>query len=225
MTMHLEPTSDVPIPQPNEPSTPKLNILEMTQAAANTAQLLGEHGIDLEPTKADKDTAAAIVTEAASDPDKADKRVVPKKAATMTPASLILTSTILKNYAHAVVENSKQLRHLVTNKLIVETENPDPRVRIRALELLGKISDVGLFADKTEITVTHQTTDDIKERLRSKLTKLINPTGHDNYDNSAETIEDAEIIEAEREVDAAFGIATKREVDAALGQNEEGYDD
>jgi hypothetical protein len=137
----------------------------------------------------------------------------------------ILTSTILKNYAHAVVENSKQLRHLVTNKLIEETDNPDPRVRIRALELLGKISDVGLFADKTEITVTHQTTDDIKERLRSKLTKLINPTGHDNYDNSAETIEDAEIIEAEREVDAAFGIATKREVDAALGQNEEGYDD
>jgi hypothetical protein len=43
------------------------------------------------------------------------------------------------------------------------------------LELLGKISDVGLFAEKTEITVTHQTTDDIKDRLRSKLTRLINP--------------------------------------------------
>jgi hypothetical protein len=34
---------------------------------------------------------------------------------------------------------------------------------------------VGLFAEKTEITVTHQTTDDIKDRLRSKLTRLINP--------------------------------------------------
>tara|TARA_R100001224_G_scaffold101555_1_gene73158 strand:- start:253 stop:522 length:270 start_codon:yes stop_codon:yes gene_type:complete len=63
----------------------------------------------------------------------------------------------------------------VTNKLIEETENPDPRVRIRALELLGKISDVGLFAEKSEVTITHQSTDDLRERLRSKLTKLVNP--------------------------------------------------
>jgi hypothetical protein len=68
-----------------------------------------------------------------------------------------------------------QLRHLVTNKLIIESENPDPRTRLRALELLGKISDVGLFAEKSEVTITHQTTDDIKERLRGKLAKLVNP--------------------------------------------------
>ena len=68
-----------------------------------------------------------------------------------------------------------QVRHLVTNKLIEETENSDPRVRIRALELLGKISDVGLFAEKSEVTITHQTTDELKERLRSKLALLINP--------------------------------------------------
>jgi hypothetical protein len=43
------------------------------------------------------------------------------------------------------------------------------------LELLGKISDVGLFAEKSEVTITHQTTDDIKERLRGKLAKLVNP--------------------------------------------------
>ena len=40
---------------------------------------------------------------------------------------------------------------------------------------MGKISDVGLFAEKSEVTITHQTTDDIKERLRGKLTKLVNP--------------------------------------------------
>jgi hypothetical protein len=65
----------------------------------------------------------------------------------------------------------------VTNKLLLETDNPDPRVRIRALELLGKISDVGLFAEKSEVTITHQSTDDIKEKLRSKLAKLVNPQG------------------------------------------------
>jgi hypothetical protein len=46
-------------------------------------------------------------------------------------------------------------------------------VRIRALELLGKISDVGLFAEKSEVTITHQTTDELKDKLRAKLTKLV----------------------------------------------------
>ena len=76
---------------------------------------------------------------------------------------------------------------MVTNKLIIESENPDPRVRMRAIELMGKISDVGLFTEKSEVTITHQTTDDLKEKLRSKLAKLVNPEPE---------VEDATIIEA-----------------------------
>jgi len=48
-------------------------------------------------------------------------------------------------------------------------------VRIRALELLGKISDVGLFTDRTEVVVTHQSTDELRNKLREKLLKLKNP--------------------------------------------------
>jgi hypothetical protein len=60
----------------------------------------------------------------------------------------------------------------VTNKLILESDNPDPKVRIRALELLGKISDVGLFSERTEVLITHQSTDELKQTLRDKLNKL-----------------------------------------------------
>ena len=74
-----------------------------------------------------------------------------------------------------MVKSATQVRHLVTNKLIEETENPDPRIRIRALELLGKVSDVGLFAEKSEVTITHQTSDDLKDKLREKLSRLVNP--------------------------------------------------
>jgi hypothetical protein len=71
-----------------------------------------------------------------------------------------------------VVKNALQIRHLVTNKLILETASPDPRVRIRALELLGKISDVGLFTDRSEVTVTHRSTDELRNSLREKLQSL-----------------------------------------------------
>jgi hypothetical protein len=43
---------------------------------------------------------------------------------------------------------------------------------MKALELLGKIGDVGLFTDRTEVTITHQSTDDLKNKLREKLQKL-----------------------------------------------------
>ena len=61
----------------------------------------------------------------------------------------------------------------MTNKLVLESENPAPRIRMRALELLGKISDVGLFSEKSEVTITHQSTDDLREKLKGKLEKLV----------------------------------------------------
>ena len=87
------------------------------------------------------------------------------------------------------------MRHLITNKLILETENPDPKVRIRALELLGKISDVSLFAEKSEVTVTHQSTDDLKAKLRQKLEKIVNPVD--------EVVLDGEVID----IDAELGVS------------------
>ena len=66
------------------------------------------------------------------------------------------------------------------------------------MELLGKISDVGLFAEKTEVTITHQTTDDLKASLRQKLAKLVNPV---------EEVEDAVIIDGEPiDINAEFGL-------------------
>ena len=116
----------------------------------------------------------------------------------MTPASLVLTNNILTEFGQSVATSAVHIRHLVTNKLILETENPDPRTRIRALELLGKISDVSLFAEKSEITVTHQSTDDLRAKLRGKLEKLVNPA----YEAEDAIIVDGEVID----VDAELGL-------------------
>lgn len=191
MTIIVEPELNVPV----KTSEPSADLKTRVEAAANTAKELGEHGIDLEPTKEDKDTAARLSVAYADDPEDVSKKVTEKKMSTLTPASLVLTDSILKQFGRSVVESAVQIRHLVTNKLIEETENPDPRVRIRALELLGKISDVGLFAEKSEVTITHQSTDDLRERLRSKLTKLVNP------------VEDAAVIDGEPiDVDKELGL-------------------
>ena len=171
MTLVIEAELGVPF----SPDTPYVDLQARAESACNTAKRLSEHGLDVQPTKEDKDIAAKLAMAYANDPEKTSKKVTAKKAATLTPASLLMTNSILQEFGHSVVESARQIRHLVTNKLVLEADNPDPRVRIRALELLGKISDVGLFAEKSEVTITHQSTEDIKDKLRSKLAKLINP--------------------------------------------------
>ena len=197
MSILVEPELGVAIPE----ELPPMDLKKRTDAAAETAKELADHGVNLEPTKEDEDIAARLVTAYADDPENTSKKVTTKRAATLTPASLVLTNNILQEFGHSVVESALQVRHLVTNKLIDETENPDPRVRIRALELLGKISDVGLFAEKSEVTITHQSTDDLRAKLREKLQKLSTPE---------EDIQDAVVIDGEvLDVDAELGLETE----------------
>jgi|TARA_R100001510_G_scaffold52639_1_gene53517 hypothetical protein len=184
MTLFIAPEIGVPFSD----EVPYEDLRDKAEAACNTALELSEYGLDVEPNKDDKDTAAKLAAAYAEDPEKTSKKATTKKISTLTPASIILTNNILQEFGHSVAENATQLRHLVTNKLLLESENDDPRIRIRALELLGKISDVGLFAEKTEVTITHQSTDDLRNKLRSKLEKLVEPI---------EYAEDAVILDGE----------------------------
>jgi hypothetical protein len=68
-----------------------------------------------------------------------------------------------------------QIRLLVTNKLIIDSDSPDDRTRLRALEMLGKITDVGLFTEKSEVTINHRSTADLVDSIRNKLHKLMHP--------------------------------------------------
>ena len=186
MTLHIKPEIGVEITE----SDSYVDLKDRAEAACNTATELAEHGLELETTLEDKDNAAKLVAAYAEDPENTSKKVTAKRASTLTPASLVLTDSILKEFGQSVVENSLHIRHLVTNKLLLESENPDPRIRMRALELLGKISDVGLFSEKSEVTITHQSTDDLRDKLRGKLEKLV----------SGEVVEDAVVVDVQAEL-------------------------
>jgi hypothetical protein len=126
-----------------------------------------------EPNEEDAQIAAALTTAYANSPHNTSNAVSNARASTLTPASLQNIRSYLDEYGRAVVTHALEVRHMVTNRLLEESQNPDPRIRIRALELLGKHSDVGLFTDRSEVTITHQSTDELKARLRSKLQRLI----------------------------------------------------
>ncbi len=201
MTIQVEPELGVPVPAKKT----RMDAKKRIASAAATAEELEQYGLDLEPNKEDQDVAAKITVAYADDPEKTSKQVTESRTAELTPASLVLTNNILREFGQSVVQSATHVRHLVTNKLLLETENPDAKVRLRALELLGKISDVGLFAEKTEVTVTHQTSDELKQKLRQKLEKLVNPP--------QEAAEPVDIVDID--VDAEMGLVDDGEYDDA----------
>jgi hypothetical protein len=168
MALAIKPEFGIEIPL----NVPYLDLRKRAEAACKTLQQLQEHGLDIEPTDEDNEVAAILVTAYAKDAEKTSKTVSNANVAQLTPASLIQTAAILREFGQIVATHAAEIRHTVVNKLILETENPDARVRVKALELLGRMTEVGLFTERKEIMVTHQTSDELREKLREKLQTL-----------------------------------------------------
>ena len=49
-------------------------------------------------------------------------------------------------------------------------ESEDPKLAIKALEMLGKVSEIGLFSTKIELTTTDKPTNELETELSTLLT-------------------------------------------------------
>jgi hypothetical protein len=154
---------------------PPALLQERVAAACKTIHELAENGLDAERLAPEYDDSVIVddlVTSFAKDEETTSKSLSTTAFSQLRPAVILQIDDSLREFSHAVVKNAVQIRHFVTNKLLLEASNPDAKVRIRALELLGKISDVGLFTERSEVTVTHRSTEDLRKSLREKLDSL-----------------------------------------------------
>jgi len=181
---------DEGVPLPTAKSTPKMVPHEGILAAGKTAELLAAFGLELQYDAEAKDTAAKILLLYAGHPLRMLKeRMSDRDLESHSVASVALASQLLREFGQSTVQSAQEVRNLVTNKLLVESENPDPKIRLKALEMLGKISDVGLFTEKSEITITHQTDTALQDRVREKLERLR------RFEAEVKRAEDAVIVE------------------------------
>ena len=141
-------------------------------ALFKTAEFLEAFGAPTEPTEEDKVRARAALHESVSSAE-ATNVVTAQTNAVTTTASVMHLKSILSEYDQVVVNSAVQIRTYVTNKLIEETTHPDPKIRIRALELLGKVGDVGLFIERSEVTIKHKTTLELEASIKDRIAKLL----------------------------------------------------
>lgn len=152
-------TPELGIPFPFDTTPEELDDFRAkAEALLNTVEELERQGLQVEVTDSDRaESHLAINTgqlPAAKD---------------LTPGSIKHVNAILSEYDREVFDVHRRLRNYVTNKLILDAEDPDPRTRLKALELLGKVSSVGLFSERVDINITHRTVKDIETELRKTL--------------------------------------------------------
>jgi len=108
--------------------------------------------------------------------------IVTAKPAEMTHTSLANIKTpeavqrlvgMLSAYDWEFVEMARELRGYTVAKLVEETTSPNANIRLKALGLLGKVTEVGLFTDKIEIRKTDLTDAEIDQKLKDKLNRFM----------------------------------------------------
>lgn len=76
----------------------------------------------------------------------------------------------------SVSHDSARIRSLVIERLHLEAQNPEnpPSVRVRSLELLGKLDVVALFRERSVVEAEHAPVSDLTATLQARLTALMN---------------------------------------------------
>lgn len=94
---------------------------------------------------------------------------------------------MLTSYDWAFVEQAKELRGYCVAQLLEESRHPDAKYRLRALELLGKVTEVGLFTERIEVKKAALSDDELEKEIKTRMNKYM------ELMQVVETVEDTEI--------------------------------
>jgi hypothetical protein len=147
---------------------------QVINAQATTADWLTTLGAD-DDEAVEQEIAAARAREAFT----AVTTVTPPEAqrgallTLKTPEAVRHLTGMLTAYDWEFVEQAKQIRGYVVAKLMEETTNPTASIRMKALQTLGKVTEVGLFTEKIEVTKKDMSDEEIDARIKEKLAKFM----------------------------------------------------
>lgn len=156
MPILITPESDIPLPVDTKPEELE-GFRERALAMFNTVEELQKQGGVVEESEEAKVEARTAFLSSKALPS------------TANPASIRHLNSILNEWDQEVLDVGRRLRNYVTNKLLIESTDADPKVRLKSLELLGKLSNVGAFSERVDVTVTHRTINDIENELKKTL--------------------------------------------------------
>jgi hypothetical protein len=196
MALVITPEANIPLPFDTTPDEVK-DFVARARAAVNTIHTLEDAGAKFDITEEDHFEAGKIFSGAA-----------PLVVNSTSAGTIKQLETLLTEYDKGLINAAHRLRNYVTNRLLEESNSPDPKIKIKALELLGKIGDVGLFTERVEVTHTIKSSKEIEAQIMQRLEKYMGdvevvPNEKVKLQRLEEELQEAQLIEAEAAEQAA----------------------
>lgn len=160
----LTPTDEFPVPFSTDPDV-TTSFMDELIVAGNTASLLEELGAIPELDMDNLTREKALIESVVKKQDKA-----PLKNFTTALAA----SAFVKTYGHNLAHDVTEVRAALTNKLMEIANCGETKYELKALELLGKHSDIGLFTDRSEITINYKDPESLENAIKERVKRLLN---------------------------------------------------
>lgn len=149
----------------------KLTTAQTLDAQIHTAdwlqEITGEDDAILE--RAQEQKAAEVFTSLVGNAPDAKQKVLSMQV----PEEIRSTVAMVSAYQWKFLDQAEELRSMAVAKIVQETEHPDARIRLKALELLGKVTEVALFTDRVEVKHTEMSDEELTEKIREKLSRYM----------------------------------------------------
>jgi len=159
----IEPTKEHPVPYDTAEQKPG-SLLEEIAVAGNTAEMLVEMGAPLE-------TDQSLAKEAKKLSDVVTKGKT--KNLNQLPTSFA-AAQFLRQYGQQLALDVNEVRAALTFKLMEIANCGETKYELKALELLGKHSDISLFTSKSEITINYKNPEELENAIKERVKRLLN---------------------------------------------------
>lgn len=168
---------------PLDPLTPAETLNAQIKTSQWLASLAEEDEDIMDEAKQEKvaDTFNALTT--------GDPRAKQKLLELDLPEEIKSAVGMVTAYQWRFIEQAEQLRSMSVAKIVKETDHPDARIRLKALEMLGKVTEVALFTDRVQIKTDDISDEELDAKIKEKLSRYM----------GAVDIVDAEIVEKDDE--------------------------
>lgn len=165
------------------PATPQ-SVVPLTQATPddivaaqlNTADWLEKMGA---PTTDQAQAAAATAAAqhafqslTTQTPEEQRKALMQLK----TPPAVRHLTGMLTAYDWEFVEQAKELRGYAVSQILEETKHPDAKIRLKALDMLGRVTEVALFTERVEVKNNTLSDAEIEAKIKDKINRFMQVT-------------------------------------------------
>ena len=90
-----------------------------------------------------------------------------------TPVAVQHLVGMLTAYDWAFIEQARELRGYAVAKILDEVKHPDARIRLKALQMLGTVTEVALFTERVEVKKETMSDMELETRIKDKLNRFM----------------------------------------------------